>query len=100
MGFHWNELHIRPRLLGLVFTALLAASLVYFMQFSGNMDQRLLYGVLVIAVLATAGALYEFIYRVEDTDLITLLGSITATGPQTMDTSADEDDGQDRASDQ
>lgn len=100
MGFHWNELHIRPRILVLLFTALLAASLVYFLQFSGAMDQRILYGILVVAVLSTAGALYEFIYRIEDTSLTALFDSVTAQGPGSGDTADDGEDGQDRSSGQ
>lgn len=99
MGFHWNDLHIRPRLLVLLFTALLAAALVYFLQFSGNMDQRILYGILVVAVLSTAGALYEFIYEIEDSNLTALLSSITAKGSQVAGAADDEQGGQDGTSD-
>lgn len=97
MGFHWNDLHIRPRILVLLFTALLAASLVYFLQFSGNMDQRILYGILVVAVLSTAGALYEYVYVIEDTTLNGLYERARSRGPGDGTADGQEDAGQERS---
>lgn len=63
MGLYWNELHLRPRLLLGAVIALLAASLVYFLQFT-SADPATIYAGLLVALFAAGWVLYEYIYRI------------------------------------